>query len=91
MCMVDGDPQKGSEIEIAIKKYMKNAFDGHRHYDVSSNNAHEGTNYGFKSHSAAVRPCQKLDSTGKALTLQGVLKVNDIEHEALRGFTVKSL
>ena len=64
---------------------------GHRHYDVSSNNAHKGTNYGLKSHSAAVKPCQKLDSAGKALTLQGVLKVNDIEHAASRDFTVKSL
>ena len=26
--MVDGDPQQGSEITIAIKNYMKNAFDG---------------------------------------------------------------
>jgi hypothetical protein len=64
---------------------------GHRHYDVSSNNAHEGTNYGLKFHSDAVKPCQKLDSAGKALTLQGVLKVNDIEHEASCDFTVKSL
>ena len=198
LCMVDGDPQQGSEMAIAIKNYMKNAFDGrcsrhiitqgwkrripgchcvpsnlreefkviesrikswlysftkpgyvedemeyelskkllfsylrsstvarvfdsndnlirtvldfvtnyvlvytdniayfkrkaHRHYDVSSNNAHEGTNYGLKSHSASVKPCQKLDSAGKSLTLQGVLKVNDIESAALRDFTVKSL
>eukprot|EP00957_Ditylum_brightwellii_P119742 9135898-Ditylum_brightwellii.AAC.1 len=28
MCMADGDPQQGSEIAIAIKKDMKNAFDG---------------------------------------------------------------
>ena len=26
--MVDGDPQQGSEMAIAIKNYMKNAFDG---------------------------------------------------------------
>eukprot|EP00957_Ditylum_brightwellii_P153806 11707181-Ditylum_brightwellii.AAC.1 len=27
MFIVDGDPQQGSEIAIAIKKHMKNAFD----------------------------------------------------------------
>ena len=26
--MVDGDPQQGSEVAIAINMYMKNAFDG---------------------------------------------------------------
>jgi hypothetical protein len=26
--MVDGDPQQGSEMAIANKNYMKNAFDG---------------------------------------------------------------
>eukprot|EP00957_Ditylum_brightwellii_P199371 15196669-Ditylum_brightwellii.AAC.1 len=26
--MVDGDPQEGSEMAIAIKNYMKNAFEG---------------------------------------------------------------
>jgi hypothetical protein len=59
-------------------------------FDVSSNNAHKGTNYGMKSHAAAVRPCHTLNNAGKALTLQGVLRINDIENAVTQNLTKKS-
>eukprot|EP00957_Ditylum_brightwellii_P030864 2338708-Ditylum_brightwellii.AAC.1 len=45
----------------------------------------------YYDESTVVKPYQKLDSAGETFTLQGVLKVNDIEQEASRDFTVKSL
>eukprot|EP00957_Ditylum_brightwellii_P202384 15329926-Ditylum_brightwellii.AAC.1 len=61
-----------------------------QHVDVSSSNAHKGTNYGMKSHAAVVRPCHTLDNAGKALILQGVLRINDIENTVTQSLTKKS-
>eukprot|EP00957_Ditylum_brightwellii_P046090 3496563-Ditylum_brightwellii.AAC.1 len=44
----------------------------------------------MKSHATTVRPYQKPDSAGKVLTLQGVLRINDIENTATQTLIQKS-
>jgi hypothetical protein len=63
----------------------------HQHFNVASNSCHEGTNFGLKSHAASVRPSQNLDTAGRSLTLQGVLKVHQITDQANRSLQTKSL
>ena len=53
-----------------------------RHFNVSTNSAHEGTNLGLKKHSAPVRANHKLDNAAKVLTLQATLKMSAIDSEA---------
>eukprot|EP00957_Ditylum_brightwellii_P036684 2778425-Ditylum_brightwellii.AAC.1 len=45
----------------------------------------------MKSHAAAVRPCHTLNNAGKALTLKGVLRINDIKNTVTLSLTMKSL
>jgi hypothetical protein len=62
-----------------------------RHFDVTTNSAHEGTNFGMKNHTISVKPCHSMDSAGKALTLQGVLKVCEIEDYSAKGIVRNKL
>lgn len=50
-----------------------------RHFNVSTNSAHEGTNFGIKSHGVSVKPSPSMDRAAKALCLQASMKYNDIE------------
>eukprot|EP00957_Ditylum_brightwellii_P028055 2118597-Ditylum_brightwellii.AAC.1 len=45
----------------------------------------------MKSHAAVIRPYHTLDNACKALTLQGVLRINDIENTVTQSLTKKSL
>ena len=62
-----------------------------RHYHVATNSAHEGTNFGIKSHAASLKPCQGLEKSAKALSLQGVLKSNSICQENFNNVVQKKL
>lgn len=62
-----------------------------RTYHQITNSAHEGTNFGIKSHAASVRPCNTLFKAGQALSLQGELKMNLFKHDAARKVTYLSL
>eukprot|EP00957_Ditylum_brightwellii_P153495 11681772-Ditylum_brightwellii.AAC.1 len=45
----------------------------------------------MKSHAAAVRPCYTLDNAPKALTLQGVLRIDGIQNAVTQSLAKNSL
>ena len=62
-----------------------------RHFNVSTNNPHEGTNFGAKAHAASVKPCHTIDNAGRSLSLQGELKVHSIESQVAKDVSEKCL
>ena len=55
-----------------------------RHFNVSNNNPHEGTNFGAKAHAASVKPFHTIDNAGQSLSLQSESKVHSIESQVMR-------
>ena len=62
-----------------------------RHFDISHNSIHEGTNFGMKNHASNIRPDMSMHITGERLTLQGNLKHLQLETESVRDYTKKKL
>jgi hypothetical protein len=55
-----------------------------RHFNVSTNSAHEGTNFGLKNHAANVKPCHNLTNGAKAMTFQSNVKIMQLSEESTR-------
>ena len=58
-----------------------------RTYHQITTSPHEGTNFGIKSHAAAVRPSNTYIKSARALTFQAELKMLQFKHEASRKLT----
>ena len=54
-----------------------------RTYHQITTSPHEGTNFGIKSHAAAVRPCHTMLKSGMSMSLQAELKINHFQHNSL--------
>ena len=62
-----------------------------RHFNTSTNSAHEGTNYGMKSHGASVKPCSTMTKSARSLSLQSNMKGMQIEEEGMLNISTRSL
>lgn len=60
-----------------------------RHYVIAHNSAHEGTNFGMKNHTAAMKATHRIDQVGKTSNFQACLKAGQIEAEAYKEYIKK--
>eukprot|EP00978_Attheya_sp_CCMP212_P014408 scaffold36669_cov47-Attheya_sp.AAC.2 len=62
-----------------------------RHFNVSTNSAHEGTNFGLKNHAANVKPSHNLTNAAKAMTFQSNVKIMQVSEESTRNVLRENL
>ena len=63
-----------NHVIIKEKLYLFYPRRFRRYFDVKTSSAHEGTNYGLKSHAAAVKPNQTMAHAAKNACLQSDMK-----------------
>ena len=95
---VNGDASRVHHIESWLRSYIyihekdylfyKRRYV--RHFDISHNSIHEGTNFGIKHHTSGIRPDMGMHISGERLTLQGNLKHLQLEAESVRDYTKKN-
>lgn len=57
-----------------------------RNFEVSHSSAHEGTNFGLKSHAAAVQPTMGMDNAAGAMGIQDDMKGGECDYIVYRDF-----
>ena len=59
------------------------------HFDIAHNSAHEGLNFGMKSHAASVKPNQGMLKSCEALTIQASIKAQMLDQDAAQNYSKK--
>ena len=60
-----------------------------RCFHTCTNSCHEGTNFGAKEHSSAIKPTQNMKTSAESLNIQGYLKAAETDVIAYSKYTKK--
>lgn len=75
-----------NHVFVYEDQYLHHLRRGVRNFEVSHSSAHEGTNFGLKSHAAAVQPTMTLDNAAAAMGIQDDMKGAACDHIVYRDF-----